>query len=205
MKPVIQKNKEAAIKAGEKIKQMDHRDLGSSGFWVSQLCVVLATIIGVYLAANAGLQQAIQFDQITNKERNYYLRVSLHDELQDNVNALRRYAEDVLPRNLSRTMLENQRPMLSQFVWEAMRYSPRTLETPSVFLNGGRRFYAQAEDIIRKAENGTYGARHAAGLLNELLDETERDLLPALRANTQRLAGELENQGVVPRTLKELD
>ncbi|MCC5812878.1 MAG: hypothetical protein JJU06_21150 [Ectothiorhodospiraceae bacterium] len=205
MKPVIQKNKDAALKAGEKIKNMDHRDLGSSGFWVSQLFIVLATIIGVYLAANAGLKQAIIFDQITNKERNYYLRVSLHDELQDNVTQLRVYAEDVLPGNLSRTMLENQRPALSQFVWETMRYSPRTLETPSTFLTEGRRFYANVEDIIRKAENGTYGARHAAGLLRDLLDDVEQDLLPAMRENTQRLADELNRHGVDLQGLKETD
>ncbi|MCH8503208.1 MAG: hypothetical protein LAT50_02670 [Ectothiorhodospiraceae bacterium] len=205
MKPVIQKNKDAALKAGEKIKNMDHRDLGSSGFWVSQLFIVLATIIGVYLAANAGLKQAIIFDQITNKERNYYLRVSLHDELQDNVTQLRVYAEDVLPGNLSRTMLENQRPALSKFVWETMRYSPRTLETPSTFLTEGRRFYANVEDIIPQAENGTYGARHAAGLLRDLLDDVEQDLLPAMRENTQRLADELNRHGVDLQGLKETD
>ncbi len=203
MKPVIQKNKDAAIKAGEKIKQMDHRDLGSSGFWISQLFVVLATIVGVYLAANAGLKQAIIFDQITNKERNYYLRVSLHDELEDNIAQLRLYAEDVLPRNLSRPMLENQRPAISQFVWDTMRYSPRTLETPSVFLTEGRRFYANAEGIIRRVEAGTYGAQHAAGLLNDLLDEVEQGLLPAMRENTERLAEELNRHGVDIQGLKE--
>ncbi len=205
MQPVIRKNKEAAVKAGEKLKNMDHRDLGNSGFWISQLFVVLATIIGVYLAAHAGLKQAIVFDELTTRERNYHLRVSLHDELQDNAQVLRHYVEDSLSRNLSRTMLRNQRPAISQFVWETMRYSPRTLETPSVFLTEGRRFYAQAEDIIHKAENGVYGAQHAAGLLHALLDRMEEELLPRLRDNYTALGEELRRQGVNLETRKEYE
>ena len=67
---------------------MDHNDLGKSGFWISQMFVVAATIIGVYLAAHTGLQQAIAFDRLTSQESNYYLRKSLHDELADNVAVL---------------------------------------------------------------------------------------------------------------------
>ncbi|MCC5858839.1 MAG: hypothetical protein JJT90_11830 [Ectothiorhodospiraceae bacterium] len=203
MKPVIQKNKEAAIKAGEKLKSMDHRDLGNSGFWISQLFVVVATIIGVYLAAHAGLKQAIVFDELTTRERNYHLRASLHDELRDNVHVLRNYVEESLSQNLSRTMLQNQRPAISQFIWETMRYSPRTLETPSVFLTEGRRFYARAEDIIRKAENGVYGAQHAAGLLDDLLNQMEEELLPRLHDNYTALGEELRRQGVNLETRKE--
>ena len=112
----------------QKIRELDHGDLQKSGFWVSQVFVVLATIIGVYLAANAGLEQAIRFDNIKAQEQNYHLRASLHDELQDNASVLRRYVEEVLRRNPHD--LKPQHPALSEFVWETMRYSPATFETP---------------------------------------------------------------------------
>lgn len=198
-----EKRSKLKLKAGEKIKDMDHGDLEKSGFWISQLFVVLATIVGVYLAANAGLKQAIIFDSITSQENNYYLRVSLHDELQDNVNHLRTYVDETLSGNPSQTVLENQRPKLSQFVWETMRYSSSTLETPSLFLTEGRRFYTSAEDILQKAENRIYGATHAAALLTAVLDKMEQDTLPKLQANYRALGDGLKEQGVNIDLLKE--
>lgn len=198
-----EKPRKHRLKAAEKIKDMDHGDLEKSGFWISQLFVVLATIVGVYLAANAGLKQAIIFDSITSQERNYYLRVSLHDELQDNVNHLRTYVDETLSGNPSQTALENQRPRLSQFVWKTMRYSSTTLETPSLFLTEGRRFYTRAEDILQKTESRTYGASHAASLLTAVLDKMEQDTLPKLKANFRTLAEGLKEQGVNIDLLKE--
>ncbi|GAA3965079.1 hypothetical protein [Allohahella marinimesophila] len=185
----------------QKIKQLDHGDLQKSGFWVSQVFVVLATIIGVYLAANAGLEQAIRFDSIIAKEHNYYLRASLHDELQDNARELRGYVKDVLGRNPAN--LKDQHPALSQFVWETMRFSPATLETPSLFLTEGRRFYADTASIIEKVENHFYGATYAAKLLTELLDRMEQDTLPKLKANYQALGESLKADGVQIELLKE--
>jgi len=203
MKSPIKASKDLTVKTGEKIKDMDHRDLERSGFWVSQIFIVLATIIGVYLAASAGLKQAIIFDNITNQERNYYLRISLHDELQDNVNQLRAYVEDTLSQNPSQAVLTNQRPALSQYVWETMRYSPRTLETPSLFLTEGRRFYTEAENIIQRVERRIYGTSHAATRMTELLDQMDDELLPALRANYQALGDNLRSRGMDIDVLKE--
>lgn len=185
----------------QKIKQLDHGDLQKSGFWVSQVFVVLATIIGVYLAANAGLEQAIRFDNIIAQEHNYYLRASLHDELQDNSRELRAYVNDVLKRNPYD--LKDHSPALSQFVWETMRYSTATLETPSEFLTEGRRFYADTASIIEKAENRVYGATHAAKLMTAVLDRMEQETLPKLKANYQALGESLKLDGVDIALLKE--
>ncbi|MAM87902.1 MAG: hypothetical protein CME36_11410 [unclassified Hahellaceae] len=185
----------------QKIRDLDHGDLQKSGFWVSQVFVVLATIIGVYLAANAGLEQAIRFDNIKAQEQNYYLQASLHDELQDNTSLLRRYVDEVLKRNPDD--LKAQHPALSEFIWETMRYSPATFETPSEFLNASRRFYADTTDIIEKAENRFYGASHAAKLLTAVLDRMEQGTLPKLKENYETLGQSLSAEGVDINLLKE--
>lgn len=201
----IAKSKALKGRAGEKLKEMDHGDLGKSGFWIAQVFVVSATIIGVYLAAHAGLKQAIIFDSLTSQESSYYLRQSLHDELADNVATLRAYNEETLSRNPPRSELVNNRPVLSRFVWETMRYSPHTLEVPSVFLTGARRFQHQADEIIRKAEERVYGASHAAKQLGALLDQTEQQLLPRLQRNYEAMARDLAAQDIDVTVLKEME
>ncbi|WP_328187039.1 hypothetical protein [Marinobacter sp. OP 3.4] len=201
----IAKGKQIGGRAGEKLKDMDHNDLVKSGFWISQMFVVAATIIGVYLAAHAGLKQAIIFDSLTSQESSYYLRKSLHDELSDNVAALRAYNDDTLSRSPPQSELENNRPVLSRFVWDTMRYSPNTFEIPSPFLTGARRFHLKADEIVRKAEGRVYGAGFASKQLTALLDDVEANLLPNLRANHEALAADLAAQGIDVTVLKETE
>ncbi|WP_339805448.1 hypothetical protein [uncultured Marinobacter sp.] len=199
----IAKGTAIRLNATKRLREMDHGDLVKSGFWVAQLCVVLATVIGVYLAASAGLRQALIFDSVTKQESNFYLRKSVYDELSDNVVVLRAYADDVLARNPPQSELLNQRPLLSRFVWEALRFSPTTLETPSAFLTGGRRFYLQVDDLIDKAESRTWAASHAAKRLTDLLDDTEQRLLPELKGSYEALGKQLTDYGVNLEVLKE--
>ncbi|MFL1404258.1 hypothetical protein ACJO2E_02805 [Marinobacter sp. M1N3S26] len=201
----IAKGKQIGGRAGEKLKDMDHHDLVKSGFWISQMFVVAATIIGVYLAAHAGLKQAIIFDSLTSQESSYYLRKSLHDELADNVAALHAYNDDTLSRSPPQSELENNRPVLSRFVWDTMRYSPNTFEIPSPFLTGARRFHLKADEIVRKAEGRVYGAGYASQQLTALLDDVEANLLPNLRDNHEALAADLAAQGIDVTVLKETE
>jgi len=169
-------------------KKMDHQDLSSSGFWIGHLLMIIATIVGVYLAAQAGLQQAILFDDVTARQNNYFLRQSLYEELQDNVEILREYDKKYLSRGISANQLKANSPKVSRYVWETMKYSQTTLETPSYFLGETRRFYAQIDDIITKRESFTYAPAFASKLMKEQLDNIENKVLPRLKANTEYLA-----------------
>ena len=175
----------------EKLAHADHRDLTSSGFWIGHLLMIAATIAGVYLAAQAGLQQAILFDDITDKETNYYMRQSLYDEVNTNVIILRKYNEEYFARGISVQELKQNNPKLSRYVWETMKYSPNTLETPSYFLTEIQNFYRTTDDLIEKREKFTYGPSYASKLLVEQLDNMEKTVLPKLAANTKKLAAEL--------------
>lgn len=189
-------NSAPAKGVGRKIKHMNHGDLASSGFWLSQVFMVAATIIGVYLAAQAGLEQAIKFDEISDRENRYYLQRSLHQELTENVALVREYVAEVLKKGRSVEQIKRQRPNVDQFVWETMRFSSVTLETPTYFLLETKRFYANTEDILDKVSSWSYGSGYAAKLLTEQADRMDDEVLPRLKANYEALAAELRTLGV---------
>lgn len=182
-----------SLKAKQK---MDHQDLSSSGFWIGHMLMIVATIAGVYLAAKAGLQQAILFDDVVSRQHNYFLRQSLYEELQDNVNILRQYDQEFLGRGISANKLKANSPKISRYVWETMKYSQTTLETPSYFLGEARRFYTQVDDIISKRESFSYAPSFASKLMKQLLDNMENNVLPKLKANTDYLAEYLKDYDV---------
>lgn len=185
-KPVLQ----------DSLRRTDYTELKKLSFWVAQLAMVIATIVGVYLAAQAGLKQAIVFDTITSTQSNYHLRRSLADELQANVIILRAYNKDYLSRAIPPQELKQNNPNLSRFVWETMKSSPATLETPSVFLNETQAFYRQVDDLISKGENRVFAASHAGNLMNQQLDHIEKELLPLLEENLRQLEKKLAGYGV---------
>ncbi len=167
----------------EKIRNSDHSELKSSGFWIGHFLMILATIVGVYLAAQAGLKQAILFDEITGLQQGYHVRSALIDELQDNIQLLSAYKETYLSKQISGQELKQNNPDLSFYIWTSMQQSPVTLEIPGYFLNGIQRFYRSVNDIIEKAEQRTYGASHAKKLLDEQLQQINTTLLPQLKNN----------------------
>ena len=165
-------------------------------YWVGQSIMLVATVLGVFLAAQVGLRQAIIFDDIASKESNYYLRQSLYQEVSDNVDLLRTYNDEYLGRNVPKQTLLANHPKISYYVWETMKFSPFTLKTPSHFLSESRAFYDLAEDLIAKREAGILGASFVEKLMNDKLDHVEKNVLPLIKANTDKLASELADYDV---------
>ncbi len=165
-------------------------------YWDGQSIMLVATVLGVFLAAQVGLRQAIIFDDIASKESNYYLRQSLYQEVSDNVALLRTYNDEYLGRNVPKQTLLANHPKISYYVWETMKFSPFTLETPSHFLSESRAFYDLAEDLIAKREAGILGAGFVKKLMNDKLDHVEKNVLPLIKANTDKLASELADYDV---------
>ncbi|USD37488.1 hypothetical protein [Ferrimonas sp. SCSIO 43195] len=186
---------QASTSAGKRRPKLDNQDLVKTSFWVSQIFMLIATVAGVYLAAQQGLSQAIAFDALTSKQNNYYLRHALYDEVNDNVTIINDYANTVLTE--SHSNLKTIHPQLAQFVWNNMRYSNQTLETPTQILTETRRFYMAAADIIQKMENRTYGSHYGANQLKELTAGISTHTLPALQLNYQTLAAELKAADII--------
>ncbi|WP_394391533.1 hypothetical protein [Shewanella woodyi] len=186
---------QASSEPVKRFPQLDNKELIKSSFWISQVFMIIATVTGVFLAAQEGLSQAITFDTLTNKQNNYYLRHALYDEVSDNVQELNEYRENIVGKSTS--SIKNFHPNMATFVWENMRYSQYTLETPSAILSEIRRFYIQAEDIVNKIENRVYGAQYGGDLLEALTEKISTKTLPALKANYTELAEELKRNDII--------
>ncbi|PKF79938.1 hypothetical protein CW749_09585 [Vibrio sp. vnigr-6D03] len=183
-------------------EQLDNKELKSSGFWLNQMFMIVSTIVGVYLAAQSGLQQALTFDTYSKMEDNYYLRMSLHDELTDNTNDLQAYINDYLSRNPPAQEMKDNRPDMSKYIWETMKYNPTTLETPNEVLTAARRFYAKSEDILDRAMARRLGAKYAGDQLQVLVDDMKNETLPYIAKSANQLKTELAKNGVVIGSIK---
>jgi hypothetical protein len=50
------------------------RESGNAEFWIANLIVMASTVLGVYLAAQAGFTTALQFEVARSESEGYYLR-----------------------------------------------------------------------------------------------------------------------------------
>ncbi|MGJ8483823.1 MULTISPECIES: hypothetical protein [unclassified Pseudoalteromonas] len=183
-------------------KTVDNKELKSIGFWLNQLFLVFSTIFGVYLAAQSGLEQALKFDSFSKMEDNYYLRTSLYDEVKDNAEHLKKFA-NLLAKSPPKSELEYNKPTIEKYIWQTMQYSPTTLETPSEFLTEIRRFYNKSQFIIDAAISRKMSAKHASELLNEEVDIINNKTLPNLKSSALKLQNELNKNGIQISSLKE--
>ena len=185
-------------------KTVDNKELKSTGFWLNQLFLVFSTIFGVYLAAQSGLEQALKFDSFSKMEDNYYLRTSLYDEVKDNAEHLKKFA-NLLAKSPPKSELEYNKPTIEKYIWQTMQYSPTTLETPSEFLTEIRRFYSKSQFIIDAAISRKMSAKHASELLSEAVDIINNKTLPNLKSSALKLQSELSKNGIQISSLKEND
>jgi hypothetical protein len=70
------------------------REQGNLEFWTSHLLIMASTVIGVYLAAQAGYMTAMQFEVARGERDAYYMRRALLDELKDNLDAVKSWGQD---------------------------------------------------------------------------------------------------------------
>ena len=161
-------------------------EIKKPSFWISQACIIAATVVGVFLAANQGFKQAMLFDTIKTTQNNYYLRKSLQNELAANVGYIREFMAKVENR------IDKPELVLETFVWSSMTYSSTSLETPSDLLREAQQFYRQANEIMNTPYfNNSVKAKN----LGELADHIEKDVLPRFETNTEDLRKDLESKG----------
>lgn len=158
-------------------------EIKKASFWISQLCIITATVLGVFLAASQGFEQAIQFDNIKGDKNNYYLRKSLQNELSDNVGYIRDFIGKV------RGGVDKPELTLETFVWRSMVYSSAALETPSELLRETQKFYHKAEEIM---STPYYNNQNKANYLGELAEHMEKNVLPKFEKDTDDIRKSLQ-------------
>ncbi len=184
--------KNIPIKAA--VKKLDNSDLIKTGFWVGQVFMLIATMLGVYLASQEGMSQAMTFNDINNLTDNYHLRRSLKDELSDNVDKL-----DSTIAYLHQGhsyYAEKDRPQFDTYIWQAMRFSPRTMETPSPILTGVRRFHSEVEDLLMRLDKKYLGRNVVIERLEALSLQTKEQTLAYMTADLEQIKNVLGQHNV---------
>ncbi|WP_157836962.1 hypothetical protein [Geminisphaera colitermitum] len=177
----------------QKRSKIDTSEAAKLSFWISQFFILIATVLGVYLAANQGFKQALAYGDIQSARNNYYLRKSLQNEMSDNLVLVRGYMQKIEKGNLADRKAQFR---LDTFVWESLKFSNATLETPSDLLAESRQFYRQVADIQERVANNDYSAGHAVKLLTALVERMEKEVLPKFEANVNEIKAGLKKQGI---------
>lgn len=155
-----------------------------ASFWISQVFILAATILGVYLASSQGFKQAMAYGNLQSARNNYYLRKSLRTEMADNVSLV----GDYLKRLETGGLPARKAPFsLDTFVWDSMKNSPSTMETPPEMLREARLFYRGVAEIQQKVADNTYGIKVATEKLNELTDNVKDKVLPMFDADIEKV------------------
>ena len=75
------------------------RESGNKEFWLSHAVILLSTVLGVYLAAQAGYRTALDFEVTRAQRDSYFMRVALLDELNDNIEFAEKFATVFVGKN----------------------------------------------------------------------------------------------------------
>ena len=194
--PVANNTSESQLRSQIKKRlTIQQGEISNVSFWISQIFMLIATVLGVYLAGQQGLQQAVAFEQIQSDKNNYYLRKSLQDELTDNLQLIKEYTESL--KGISINSARRIELQLDTFIWESMKYSSATLETPSKLLSESRQFYRKVTDIHKKMQSGYYHMpEYGSKLLLEIVEHMETNVIPLFEADTQLLKDALAKKEV---------
>ncbi len=166
-------------------------------FWIGNFFIVFSTVLGVYLAAHAALETAIQFEAVRADRDSYYVRTSLHNELKQNIDVyeeiIHNYQEGL--RRYNKNDQWSNHP--EYFVWESLKSSPALITTPPEILSGVTSFYKYSNLVIEKlSKRGpTNDTIYIANQFEKKIDEFKINTMPLLEANLTLLKEELlENE-----------
>lgn len=138
-------------------------------FWLGQILVIVATVVGVYLAAIVGFNQAIDFEVFNEYMEEYDVATSLYEEAVANADYVDSLANKRLqePNSARMAMPKLQ---LQQFVWTTMQYNPQTFELSATTINKTQRFYNDVVKWYGKISSGSPTENQATA--NKLLTLT---------------------------------
>ena len=169
-------------------------EVRKASFWVSQLCVIVATVLGVYLAATQGFKQAVAFESVISDKNNAAMRISLRNEMTDNTKIVREYIEKVTKDG---SLASRKRALpLQMFIWDNMKFSPATLETPPEFLAANAEFIRVINYL--HGELGASGISTANGLkrMEDAVKKLEEEIFPKMDANVNELRASLKKYDI---------
>ena len=196
------------------------RESGNAEFWIANLIVMASTVLGVYLAAQAGFTTALQFEVARSERDGYYLRRALLDEVKDNLDSVDDWSqsfEKALRNRISASYflpsdswvvywsdkngwsnagIVPDELKMKTFVWETMKQQSITFQLAPQLLSGVRRYYDGMDGAMKDVLSHEWKAGPAA---KAILADTKRmrdEIVPAFEKDIAELKASLEAQGV---------
>jgi len=119
-------------------------------FWIGNFFVVFSTVLGVYLAAHAALETAIQFEAVRADRDSYYVRTSLKNELDHNIAVYEEIIKNYQDGKKGYHKSDQWAKHPEFIVWESLKSSPALITTPPKILSGISGFYQYSEIVLEK-------------------------------------------------------
>ena len=169
--------------------------IGSTEFIVSQVCMIAATIAGVYLASSEGLKSAIEFQLIESDRTSYYQQTALAHELRTNTEELEEFI--TLWQEPNTVVVEGYLPKFDTFIWQASTESEGTFEIAPPLLLGMVEFHREVNGAIQARLGKKTSRKKMMEILIAQRDKAQNETLPGLEKSRDALRARLKRHDVV--------
>ncbi len=164
-------------------------------FIVSQLCMIAATVAGVYLASSEGLKTAIEFQLIESDRSSYYQQTALAHELRSNTEELEEFI--TLWEQPNTIVVEGYLPRFDTFFWETSTESEGTFEIAPSLLLGMVEFHREVNGAIESRLGKKISRKQMMENLIAQRDQARNETLPGLENSRDALRAKLKRYDVV--------
>jgi hypothetical protein len=199
------------------------RESGNAEFWVANLFLMASTIIGVYLAAQAGFTTAMQFEVARSERDGYYMRRALLDEVKDNLDSVGEWSsgfEKILRNRISEQYflpsdtwtvywsdkngwsnagVAPDELKMKTFVWETMKQQAITFQLAPELLSAVRRYYDSMDGNMKDVLGHEWKAGPAAKAILEDTRRMREEIVPVFERDIAELRESLQARSVPVR------
>jgi hypothetical protein len=172
------------------------REQGNTEFWVSNLVIVFSTVLGVYLAAQAGYRTAVNFELARADREGYFMRRALLDEVKDNLDQADKWADFVINKDGWRFQGNADAYKLQDYVWETMKQQAITFQLAPAVLTSLRRYYDNAVGYASSLARGQGTAIEAAKAFTADTKKMRKETVPLMEKDIAGLRTRLEARGI---------
>lgn len=163
-------------------------------FILSQILMVFATVLGVYLAANEGFKQAVQFQLLDADRTAYRHMVALRDEMTFNAETIAEFATEY--RASGANIHDQFLPPVRTFVWDSSSDHPSIFEMPQEVLGGAASIYKRIGDEMALGGRGPDRRRALLTVFEEESARIRDEMLPAFEGALDRLRRRMRKSGL---------
>ena len=167
-------------------------------FWAGQLFTLVATVVGVYLAANSGFNKAIEFDSLQRQRDGYFVQQALYSEFKSNLDSVQVWTKafnDDAQNN--RLYLDKDKYQFSFFLWETMQEGSTIFAVPYNRVEVIAGFYEEATHLreVMFSEN-PFESPKAAKKLAKLEASIRSDFLVDFKKSIDKVKDDLHSSGL---------